>query len=132
LGNSATVGHDLLTFLVSKFIILETIDNLLADLGYGTDFADQFGAGESVAAKEIGVLAALDFKLKDRLQFHHVIALCSGRPFAEKCDECQQFLFDLLRTDALLLHPQSRRLHGREALETAGIGPVTDDAEYEC
>jgi hypothetical protein len=127
-------------FLVSKFIIPETIDNLLADLGYGTDFAEQFGPGESVAATEIEVLAALDFKLKVHLPFHHVIALCNGQPFAEKCEECQQFLFDLLRTDALLLHPPAhiaiaavaRKVGVEEALEAARIGPVPDDMREIC
>jgi hypothetical protein len=122
-------------FLVAKFIIPETLDSLLAALGYGTDFAEKFGPGESIAATEMEVLAALDFKLKVHLPFHQVIALCNGRAWEDKSAECQRVLFDLLRTDALLLHPPAHiaiaavaRVVGvEEALEAAQMGPVPED-----
>jgi len=92
-------------FLVSKFIKPETLDSLLAALGYGNDFYEKFRPREQVAHFEIEVLAALDYKLRVYLPFHQVIAICAGQPFEPECEACQQALFDMLRTDVLLLFP---------------------------
>ncbi|KAK8886045.1 hypothetical protein M9Y10_041505 [Tritrichomonas musculus] len=95
-------------FLVSKFIRPETLDNLLARLGFGQDFYDKFKPESQMAKVEIGVLTALNFKLKIYLPFHQVIAICDNQPFNEKCEEAQQLLFDILQTDALLLYPPAQ------------------------
>lgn len=95
-------------FLVSKFIKPETLDNLLAQLGFGQDFYDKFNPQSQMAKVEIGVLSALNFKLKVYLPFHQVIALCDNQPFHDKHEEAHQLLFDILQTDALLLYPPAQ------------------------
>jgi hypothetical protein len=92
-------------FLVAKFVRPEALSEVLSRLGYGIDFSEKFRPEEQVAKIEIAVLTALDFKLKIHLPFHETIALCDGQPFSDRAEECQQRLFDILRTDALLLHP---------------------------
>lgn len=95
-------------FLVSKFIKPETLDNLLAQLGFGQDFYEKFKPESQMAKVEIGVLSALNFKLKVYLPFHQVVALCDNQPFHDKHEEAQQLLFDILQTDALLLYPPAQ------------------------
>ena len=95
-------------FLVKKFIRPETLSNLLADLGFGQDFYDKFQPESQMAKIEIGVLTALDFKLKIYLPFHQLVALCNGQPFYKQYNEMQSKLFSILRTDALLLYPPTQ------------------------
>jgi hypothetical protein len=122
-------------FLVSKFIKPETIDSLIGNLGYGTDFYAKFRPQEQMAHVEIDVLTALDFKLKVHLPFHQVVSLCYDQPFAAQCEECQQQLFDMLRTDALLLYPPGQiavaavaKVVGPDvAIAAAGVVAVPDD-----
>lgn len=109
-------------FLVSKFIKPETLDNLLALLGFGQDFYDKFKPESQMAKVEIGVLSALNFKLKVYLPFHQVVALCNNQPFHEKHEEAQQLLFEILQTDALLLYPPAQ-------IALAAISKVVGDEE---
>ncbi|OHT04235.1 hypothetical protein TRFO_28349 [Tritrichomonas foetus] len=95
-------------FLVSKFIRPETLDNLLTGLGFGEDFYQKFDPARQMAKVEIGVLTALDFKLKVYLPFHQVVAICDGKPFYQEHEKAQQKLFEILKTDALLLYPPAQ------------------------
>lgn len=95
-------------FLVTKFIRPQSIHGLLGSLGFGSDFDEKFQPEKQMSKVEIGVLTALDFKLKIYLPFHQVEALCHNQPFREKSEEAQRVLFDILKTDALLLFPPSQ------------------------
>lgn len=90
-------------FIVSKFNYDTTISSLLASLGFGSDFDRQFKVEEQMPQIEIEILEAIDFKLKVYLPFHQVTALCKGKPFEDKQELCNQYLFNILQTDALFL-----------------------------
>lgn len=90
-------------FIVEKFKREpRTLDCIISLLGYGEDFREKFKPEERVAGIEIEVLIALDWKLKVHLPFHQVMRLAAG---TDREDECTYRLFEVLKTDALLLFP---------------------------
>lgn len=89
-------------FLVLKFDKPRSLDSILSALGYGEDFREKFHPEEKLDGIEIQVLSALDFKLKVYLPFRQIGPLAEGTGREEDCARC---LFEILKTDALLLFP---------------------------
>ena len=89
-------------FLVCKFVKPVELDALLNSIGYGEDFREKFNPDEQMQKVELAVLTAIDFKLRVHLPFHQA-ALIAKQIGIE--DEWSQVCFDILKTDALLLHP---------------------------
>lgn len=89
--------------IVIKFDCDKTISELMSNLGFGSEFDRKYKVEEQMPQIEIEVLEAIDFKLKVYLPFHQVIAICKDKPFEDKQELCNQYLFKLLQTDALFL-----------------------------
>ncbi|KAH0794433.1 hypothetical protein GPJ56_001726 [Histomonas meleagridis] len=123
-------------FIVSKFNHDVMIDSFIVKLGFGSNFEEKYKVQRQMPQIEIQVLEAIDFKLKIHLPFHQVTAICDGKPYADKQEECQQFLFELLQTDALFLYTPGQlavaavaKIVGHDqALEAVKDIPVPEDA----